>query len=249
MTGLAIEWRPSPNHTERRGRARVEILVLHYTNMTSAEATLERLCDPKVEASAHYLVREDGHIWQLVAEHRRAWQAGVACWRGERDVNSHSIGIEIAHPGHIWGYRPFPPAQVAAVLQLSQGIVARHGIEARNVVAHSDIAPDRKEDPGELFPWAAFARAGVGLWPRDGALTAAPRTVPPLVAVQAALARFGYEIEANGSFDLATRNAILAFQRHFRPQRLDGVFDSQCAAILEDLLRQSDCAADEGFLG
>jgi N-acetylmuramoyl-L-alanine amidase len=246
VTGLAIAWHPSPNHTERRGRAKVEMLVLHYTNMTSADAARERLCDPQVEASAHYLVREDGHVWQLVAEHRRAWQAGVAYWRGERDINSHSIGIEIAHPGHIWGYRPFWPAQIASVLQLCQGIIARHGIERRNVVAHSDIAPNRKEDPGELFPWADFAHAGVGLWPT--ASVPACQAPPLLPSVQRALALYGYEVEGNGSYDLATRNAVLAFQRHFRPERLDGVFDGQCATILADLLRQCGCMPPEGFL-
>ncbi len=239
MTGLAIDWHPSPNHTERRGNAPVDMLVLHYTNMTSAEAALQRLCDPQVEASAHYLVREDGHVWQLVAEHRRAWQAGLSCWRGVRDINSRSIGIEIAHPGHAWGYRPFPAVQMAAVLALSQGIVARHGIPARNVVAHSDIAPNRKEDPGELFPWADFAAAGVGLWPQP----CKPLPVPSLTDRQRALACYGYAVAPTGSHDLATRNAVLAFQRHFRPERLDGVFDGNCAARLADLLRQCGCTS------
>ena len=245
MSDLAIEWSPSPNHTERRGAAPVDMLVLHYTNMISAEAARRRLRDPAVEASAHYLVREDGHVWQLVAEHRRAWQAGAAFWRGERDINSRSIGIEIAHPGHAWGYRPFWPAQLASVLTLCQGILARYGIQPRDVVAHSDIAPNRKEDPGELFPWAQFATAGVGLWPSpsvDGG------QVPPLTVIQQALAVYGYDLAATGFYDLATRNAVLAFQRHFRPERLDGVFDGACAAILADLLQQCGCALPEGYL-
>jgi N-acetylmuramoyl-L-alanine amidase len=245
MSDLAIEWHASPNHTERRGQAPIDMLVLHYTNMQSAQAALERLCDPAIEASAHYLVREDGHVWQMVAEHRRAWQAGLSYWRGERDINSRSIGIEIAHPGHIWGYRPFPTAQTAAVLELSQGIVTRHGIPMRNVVAHSDIAPNRKEDPGELFPWQKFAEAGVGLWPQP----TDPIPPPPLRSLQQALALYGYEVEANGSHDLETRNAVLAFQRHFRPERLDGVFDAACAALLADLLTQCGCALPEGYLG
>ena len=244
MTGAAIEWRASPNHGPRRGGAPIDMLVLHYTNMTSAEAALRRLCDPAVEASAHYLVGEDGRVQQLVAEHRRAWHAGVACWRGEPDVNSRSIGIELAHPGHIWGYRPFAAAQLDAALALCLGIIARHGIPARNIVGHSDIAPDRKEDPGEAFPWADFAAAGVGLWPRP----CTPLSAPRLTAVQEALAAFGYDVEATGSHDLATRSAVLAFQRHFRPERLDGVFDGECAALLADLLDQCGCALPEAYL-
>lgn len=213
------------------------MLVLHYTGMPSAAAALARLCDPAAEVSAHYLVREDGHVWQLVPEHRRAWHAGLACWRGEPDVNSRSIGIEIANPGHAWGYRPFPPAQLQAALGLARGIIARHGIPARNVVGHSDVAPNRKEDPGELFPWPAFAAAGIGLWPRP----CAPVPIPALPKAQAALAAFGYAVEPSGSYDLATRNALLAFQRHFRPERLDGVFDGDCAARLADLLHQCGC--------
>jgi len=244
VTAAGIEWHPSPNHTERRGTTAVDMLVLHYTNMTAAEAALHRLCDPDVQASAHYLVREDGHIWQMVPEHRRAWHAGAAFWRGGRDINSRSIGVEIANPGHAWGYRLFPPAQAAAVLTLCQGILARHDIPARNVVAHSDIAPNRKEDPGELFPWPDFAAAGVGLWPSP----CAPMPVPDLVRVQAALACYGYEVEPSGSCDLATRNAVLAFQRHFRPACLDGMFDGDCAARLAALLHQCDCASATHFL-
>ncbi|MCA8929073.1 MAG: N-acetylmuramoyl-L-alanine amidase [Alphaproteobacteria bacterium] len=228
-------WHPSPNHGERRGA--VDLLVLHYTGMPTTAGALARLSDPDAQVSAHYLVGTDGTVWQLVAEHRRAWHAGLACWRGEHDVNSHSIGVEIAHPGHAFGYRPFPAAQIAAVQALCRGIVARHGIPARNVVGHSDVAPNRKEDPGEGFPWPAFAAAGIGLSPRS----CAPLPVPPLVRVQAALAAFGYDLAPNGSCDLATRNAVLAFQRHFRPACLDGVFDGDCAGRLADLLRQCGC--------
>lgn len=234
-----VAWHPSPNHGERRGGGRVDTLVLHYTGMPETAAALARLCDPAAQVSAHYLVGEDGTVWQLVAEHRRAWHAGLACWRGERDMNSRSIGVEIAHPGHAWGYRPFAAAQVAAALALCRGIVARHGIAPRNVVAHSDIAPNRKEDPGEWFPWPAFAAAGVGLWPAS----CPPIAPPPLPAVQAALGAFGYDLSPTASHDLATRTAVLAFQRHFRPARLDGVFDGDCAARLASLLRQCGCEA------
>jgi len=233
----AVAWHPSPNHGERRGGGTVDLLVMHYTGMPSVSAALARLCDRAAEVSAHYLVGEDGHIWQLVPEHRRAWHAGRACWRGEPDVNSRSIGVELANPGHAWGYRPFPAAQMAAALALAQGIAARHRIPARNVVAHSDVAPDRKEDPGELFPWPAFAAAGIGLWPRP----CEPIPTPPLPEIQTALSAFGYAVAPSGSCDLATRAAVLAFQRHFRPERLDGVFDGDCAARLADLLRQCGC--------
>jgi N-acetylmuramoyl-L-alanine amidase len=219
--------------------------VLHYTGMPDASAALERLCDPVAEVSTHYLVRADGMIWQLVAEHRRAWHAGHSVWRGETDINSRSIGVEIAHPGHAWGYRPFPPAQLTAVLTLCQGIVARHAIPPHNVVGHSDIAPTRKEDPGEAFPWQAFAAAGVGLWPDD---PCDPIANPALVEAQRGLASYGYAIEPTGSYDLATRSAILAFQRHFRPERLDSVFDSDCAGRLASLLRQSSCDCDAARL-
>lgn len=237
---------PSPNHGPRPRPASIDVLVLHYTGMESGEAALTRLCDPAAEVSAHYLVEEDGRVFQLVPEHRRAWHAGHAAWRGKGDVNSNSIGIEIVNPGHAWGYRPFPAPQIAALIPLCQGIIARHNIPAQNVVGHSDIAPNRKEDPGELFPWRQLAEAGIGLWP--------PRTlvgeagVPPLAAVQQALSAFGYDVPVDGCPSLATRNAVLAFQRRFRPARMDGVFDPQCAALLACLLDQAGCARPPGFL-
>lgn len=222
------------------------MLVLHYTGMTSGAAALRRLCDPAAEVSAHYLVEEDGRIFQLVPEHRRAWHAGVASWRGHRDINSRSIGVEIVNPGHAWGYRPFPAAQAAALIPLCQGIVARYGVPARNVVGHSDVAPNRKEDPGELFPWRRLAQTGIGHWPVVDSSTLG--AVPSLVSVQRALAAYGYDLEIGGAYDLATRNAVLAFQRHFRPARLDGVFDGECAAMLASLLRQAACEVPSGFL-
>ena len=154
--------RPSPNFDARAGA--VDFLVLHYTGMQSCEAAVARLCDPVAKVSSHYVVDEDGTTYALVGEEKRAWHAGVSYWRGVRGLNDRSIGIEIVNPGHEFGYRAFAEAQMAAVLELSRGIIARHGIEARNVVGHSDIAPDRKQDPGELFEWKWLAGNGVGVW-------------------------------------------------------------------------------------
>jgi N-acetylmuramoyl-L-alanine amidase len=207
--------RPSPNHDERRRP--VSMLVLHYTGMATAAAALDRLCDVQAEVSSHYLVEEDGTVWSLVPEARRAWHAGAAFWRGERDVNAASVGIEIANPGHEFGYRPFPEAQMRAVATLAGEILARHPISPWNVVGHSDVAPRRKQDPGELFDWPRLARAGIGLWP---AAPAAPSADPA-----ADLARIGYETD-----DLAATAA--AFQRRFRPACVDGVLDEETRAVI-----------------
>lgn len=193
------------------------MLVLHYTGMPSAAEALERLCDPAAEVSAHYLVDEDGTVWSLVPEERRAWHAGISFWRGETDVNSASIGIEIVNPGHEFGYRPFPEAQMRAVEALAGEILARHPIPAWNVVGHSDVAPRRKQDPGELFDWARLARAGIGLWPEP-----APA---PSAAPEQDLARIGYETS-----DLAA--ALAAFQRRFRPSRIDGALDEETSRLI-----------------
>src|SRR6516225_11548293 len=165
MIALEIRDRESLNHGSRGEPARIDMLVLHYTGMESAPAALERLCDPTARVSAHYVVEENGRIWRLVPEVRRAFHAGVSCWEGERDLNAVSLGIEIVNPGHEWGYRPFPEAQMASVEHLCRDLVARYPIPPHRVVGHSDIAPERKSDPGELFDWARLARAGIGIWP------------------------------------------------------------------------------------
>ena len=207
--------RPSPNH-DARARA-VDMLVLHYTGMASAAAALDRLCDPAAKVSAHYLVEEDGTVWRLVAESRRAWHAGQSFWRGIADVNSASIGIELVNPGHELGYRGFPEAQMAALEELARGILARHAIPARNVVGHSDVAPARKQDPGELFDWPRLARGGIGLWPaRDPA-------APEEGEATRLLAAIGYSLADAGA-------AIAAFQRHFRPPQCDGALDAATRA-------------------
>ncbi|MDB5407477.1 MAG: hypothetical protein JWL84_2389 [Rhodospirillales bacterium] len=191
------------------------MLVLHYTGMTSAAAALARMCDPAAQVSAHYLIDEDGAITRLVAEEHRAWHAGAASWGGVADVNSCSIGIELQNPGHEYGYRDFPAAQIAALTELARDIVTRHRIPAARVLGHSDVAPARKQDPGEKFPWAGLAADGLGLWPDFGAAATPGDAARQLTAI-------GY---ATG--DLAA--TVTAFQRHWRPARCDGVLDGETA--------------------
>jgi N-acetylmuramoyl-L-alanine amidase len=230
--------RPSPNH-DSRGDAPVDMLVLHYTGMETGDAALARMCDAEAKVSAHYMIEEDGRVFALVPEERRAWHAGVSSWRGYRDVNARSIGIEIVNPGHEFGYRDFPDAQIAALVDLARGILGRHPIPARNVVGHSDVAPARKADPGERFPWRALAKAGVGLWPapvsRDGtAETFDPGDdARPIRAAQRGLRCYGYTIDDTGIFDEMTAQTLVAFQRHFRPARIDGLLDAETMALID----------------
>jgi N-acetylmuramoyl-L-alanine amidase len=237
----SITARRSPNHGPRRADA-VDFLILHYTGMTSGQAALERLCDPAAQVSAHYLVEEDGRVFQLVDEKRRAWHAGVARWGEITDLNSRSIGIELVNPGHEFGYRAFPEPQMAALLELAVGIVARHPIPAAHVLGHSDIAPARKRDPGERFDWARLAAAGIGLWP-DGVceLTGGPTLGPghagaAVTTLRARLAAFGYGLAPGEAYDRATRDVVAALQRHWRPARVDGIADQATQAILTALL-------------
>lgn len=221
---------PSPNCDERPGG--IDVLVLHYTGMQTGQAAIDRLRDPAARVSSHYVVEEDGRIFRLVPEHLRAWHAGVSIWRGRPQLNDVSIGIEIVNPGHEWGYRPFPAAQIAAVIALSRGILTRHPIPARNVVAHSDIAPTRKQDPGELFPWAELAAAGIGLWadvpgadvPAEDVLGAdgAPADEAALLGL---LGRLGYGLE-----EVPAAAVIAAFQRHWRPEAVTGTADAGTVA-------------------
>jgi N-acetylmuramoyl-L-alanine amidase len=214
--------RPSPNHDARPGA--IDMLILHYTGMASAAATLDRLSSPEAKVSAHYLIEEDGTVWRLVAEERRAWHAGVSCWRGRRDINGASIGIELANPGHENGYRPFPEPQMAALEALGGDILRRHPIPPHHVLGHSDVAPQRKTDPGELFEWQRLARAGIGLWPD---FTALPPPATDIAELQRQLAEIGYDTSPSGAEDAATTAAIAAFQRHFRPSRCDGKADTE----------------------
>jgi N-acetylmuramoyl-L-alanine amidase len=220
---MNLRERLSPNHNQRPGP--VDMLILHYTGMTSAAAALDRLCDPVAKVSAHYLIDEDGTVWRLVPEEARAWHAGVSFWAGRRDINSHSIGIELVNPGHDFGYRPFPEAQMAALETLACAILARHPIPPRHVLGHSDVAPQRKIDPGELFDWPRLARAGIGFWPDFAAKPV--RIAVDIREIHAELAKIGYEIPQNAPKDAQTTPAIAAFQRHFRPSVCDGVPDAE----------------------
>jgi N-acetylmuramoyl-L-alanine amidase len=210
---------PSPNHDDR-GNAVIDMLVLHYTGMKTAQAALDRLCDPAAKVSAHYTIDEEGTVYAHVAEARRAWHAGAAYWAGATDINARSIGIELVNPGHEFGYRDFAEDQVAALIRLCHSILMRHPIPSWRVLGHSDVAPARKEDPGELFPWARLANAGIGLWPQVAASDLGA----------GALSHYGYDPS------VAPDKAITAFQRHFRPEKLDGQWDSECAGLLADLL-------------
>lgn len=238
MSGLAIRDRPSPNHDSRgeviAGSPRIDMLVLHYTGMQSAAAALDRLCDPEARVSAHYLVEEDGAIWRLVPEERRAWHAGASYWQGDSALNTVSIGIEIVNPGHEWGYRAFPEVQMQAVEALCGDILARRRIPAHRVVGHSDIAPARKSDPGELFDWPRLARAGIGLWPPPAAGLQGRRGrgigIVERAAALADLARIGYQVEPGNETP-----PLVAFQRRFRPQRWDGRLDAETAGRLGEV--------------
>jgi len=230
---------PSPNFDDRT--APPWMLVLHYTGMETGEAALERLRSEEASVSSHYLVEEDGRIFRLVPEERRAWHAGVSFWRGERNVNHASIGIEIVNPGHEFGYRPFPEAQIAAVLELVADIRSRWSIDDRDIVGHSDVAPARKIDPGELFPWKRLAEAGHGLWVEPPAAPGEPlgegEEGAGVFAFQAGLTRLGYDCPPSGRFDADTTTVVKAFQRHWRPEKVDGIADGETRARLIALLR------------
>ena len=221
---------PSPNFNHRN--APIDILLLHYTGMRTAQEALDRLIDPKAQVSAHYVIDEDGTTYRLVDEAHRAWHAGAGYWAGARDINAHSVGIEIVNPGHEFGYRPFHQVQMLAVLELAKDVVTRHRIAPARVLGHSDVAPLRKEDPGELFNWHFLAENGVGLWPK----------LKPCAWSDAEfllkLGRYGYDLEGPSGTDTARarRAAVTAFSRHFRPTRLASAPDPELKAVLNGLI-------------
>lgn len=255
---MDIQQAPSPNFNDRK--ASIDMLILHYTGMETGDAALKRMCDASAEVSAHYMIWEDGRISQLVDESKRAWHAGVGSWQGNTDLNSCSIGIEIVNGGHDWPLAngvllPYPPEQIAAVIALSNAITQRHTIPATRIIGHSDVAPARKADPGEHFPWQQLAKHGLGLW--LGPATTPAResdglpfqidyglllgdTGAPVTRLQADLSAIGYGLAATGIYDTDTQHCVTAFQRHWMPDQLDGPLDLEALetiATLADLSR------------
>lgn len=234
--------RPSPNFGERRGFSRPDLILLHYTGMQTGEAAEDWLCSPLSQVSSHYLVHEDGRIVQMVRERDRAWHAGRGSWGPCDDINSCSVGIEMVNPGHEFGYRDFPEPQIEAVIALCLGVAARSGVPPSRVLAHSDVAPGRKLDPGERFPWVRLEQAGLGL--------PLPAVLPPsggpslrlgdhsdaVRTAQAKLNQIGYGIVPTGLFDLRTKVVVEAFQRHFRPALVDGCVDASTAHAMDQVL-------------
>lgn len=229
---------PSPNFGPRPPGVAVDTVVLHYTGMRSADDALARLCDPSAGVSAHYLIDEDGIVTRLVPEDMRAWHAGIASWQGETNINDRSIGIELVNPGHEFGYRPFAAAQMESLIDLLRGILARHPIPASRVLGHSDVAPLRKQDPGELFDWPLLARSGIGVFPQRS-MDGGPQSPLSLAGAQALLAAIGYAVPSSGILDEETAAALAAFQRRFRPERVDGRLDAETAELLRRVAVQS----------
>jgi N-acetylmuramoyl-L-alanine amidase len=234
---------PSPNYGERTKGRRPDMIVLHYTGMPDVEGALTRLCKAGTEVSAHYVVLEDGRILQCVPESKRAWHAGVAYWAGDEDINSCSIGVEIINRGHDWGYPDFPLRQIAAVIALCRGIILRREVPPHRIVGHSDVSPARKKDPGEKFPWHALAASGVGHWVQPARIVPGPVLTPgaegdEVGLLQQALADYGYRIAVTGKYDHTTAEVVTAFQRHFRPEKVDGLADASTVATLYALLER-----------
>jgi len=242
MATFEIEQCMSPNFDERAGGQKPDLLLLHYTNMATAADAIDRLCDPEARVSCHYLIAEDGEITQMVEEEHRAWHAGKSLWAGCEDINSCSIGIEIANVGPDHGYPAFPGIQMEAVEALCHDIFSRHRIAPERVLAHSDVAPGRKQDPGEKFSWERLCNAGIGLWlepePIDGVEGFKPGdTSKHILNLQSALSTYGYGVKITGTYDEQTRDVVTAFQRHFRQGRVDGIADYSTLQTLFNLLQ------------
>ena len=235
LSPLAQRMVTAANREPRRDGRAVDMLLLHYTGMTSAAAACDLLCSAQSGVSCHYLIDEDGTITQMVGEDERAWHAGISSWQGETDTNSRSIGIEIHNPGHQIGYRDFPAVQMQSVVALCRDILTRHAIPARQVLAHSDVAPGRKIDPGERFDWPLLFREGIGHWVPPGAPDDRMLEGDELAAFQGLLKNYGYGLDVTGDYDEATRKATDAFQRHFRPALVNGVPDVSALRTAERL--------------
>jgi N-acetylmuramoyl-L-alanine amidase len=241
-TSLKHHWHSSPNYNPRREAGRPDLIILHYTGMEDAQAARDWLCNPHSGVSCHYLIDEEGAITQMVDEELRAWHAGVSGWKGASDINSRSIGIEIHNPGHELGYRNFPQVQIEAVIALCRDIIARHEIQPQGVLAHSDVAPVRKIDPGEKFPWRLLHEAGVGHWVEPEAVGEGGQGLkqgdegPEVDAFRAQLSLYGYDVASSGPFDRSMQTVVSAFQRHFRQEQVDGIADRSTVRTLERLL-------------
>src|SRR3954465_5694701 len=240
-SSIASDVIPSPNFGERSNGRRADMIVLHYTGMPDVEGAIGRVCTEGRDGSAHYIVLEDGRIVQSVPEAKRAWHAGAASWAGEQDINSCSIGVEIVNRGHDWGYPDFPLRQIAAVIALCRGIMLRRNVPPHRVLGHSDVAPARKKGPGEKFPGHSLANSGVGHWVQPAPIVRSEALKlgslsDHVAGLQAALARYGYNVPTSGKFDGATMEVVTAFQRHFRPERVDGIADHSTMTTLHALL-------------
>lgn len=232
---------PSPNHGERVEVTAPDAIILHYTGMGSADSALSWLCNPESQVSSHYFVFEDGRVIQMVPEGRRAWHAGKSFWAGATDLNSRSIGIEIANGGHPAGLPEFPEPQINAVIELCRDCGARWSIAPERVLGHSDIAPVRKVDPGEKFPWDILSQQGIGHWVAPAAIGGGRffqrgDSGQPVEALQSMLSLYGYGVEISGSYCDRTEGAVAAFQRHFRPVLVDGIADFSTIDTLHRLI-------------
>jgi len=224
---------PSLNHNFRSKGTKIDMVILHYTGMKSKSSAIKRLCDKKARVSAHYLIDERGEISKLVDEKFAAWHAGKASWEGKHDINNRSIGIELVNPGHRYGYKKFTKKQISSLITLLQRIIKRYKIPEDRILGHSDVAPQRKTDPGELFDWRCLAKKNIGIWPKG--------TYPnnkknyTIKSMQLMLSSFGYDLNVSGKLDRQTKKVISAFQRHFRPKKIDGIFDHETVSKLLDL--------------
>ena len=234
---------PSPNFDERKGGRPPDMILLHYTGMQTGDAALRQLTTATSKVSSHYVVFEDGRIIECVPEEKRAWHAGESSWAGESDINSRSIGIEIVNGGHEFGYSDFPLRQIAAVISLCKSIITRRGpINADRILAHSDVAPARKQDPGEKFPWGLLSESGIGHWVRAAPLDLEGAGLKPghrgdaVTRLQRTLRSYGYGLAETGIYDDATREVVTAFQRHFRQARVDGIADPSTLLTLRALI-------------
>jgi N-acetylmuramoyl-L-alanine amidase len=240
-SSIASDVIPSANYGERNMGRQPDMILLHYTGMPDVEGAIAQLCTAGTELSAHYIVLEDGRIVQCVPEAKRAWHAGVSVWAGEEDINSCSIGVEIINRGHDWGYPDYPLRQIAAVIALCRGIMLRRKVPSHRVLAHSDVAPARKKDPGEKFPWHSLANSGVGHWVQPTPIARGDTLRLGIISeevrnLQQALARYGYGVPITGKYDGPTMDVVTAFQRHFRPARVDGIADLSTLTTLHALL-------------